>query len=445
MLADETPLMPLEFFRAEIGYNPWTFNGTITSGLAAQVQDTHVMQTPCNPVVKEYAWQAGNTYGRSELRGALLRAEQMLERFLHYSVAPKFREDDIRWPRLADDRMARWRPEDARGKWLSVGLPVGYVIQGGVETRTVIGTGTAVTYSDPDGDGIKELATIGPVAYTGLTEEVALYFVLNDRGGWETELSERWRVQPINVVQSAGNITITCPSWLLVRPKLQEGVNASDLVIDSSMTVFAQTVDIYRRYASAGGTTTDTAQAMVLWQTEPCHGWWCCCGCQNPSFTGNTYDPAATAVATARVGIKDPQLGRVNAIESVYNSTTGEWSAVIPWGYDGCACTEPDRVIIRTLAGYPLASNGQMDPKWRKLVSILAAAELGGGLSGCAEANRQMYYWQQDLAKTGNDKELFASSTKILNNPFGTRRGHVYVWSQIDDGGQIQTRSILVP
>lgn len=447
-LADEYPLTPLEFFRSEIGYNPWTFNGLITEQAVTtpQVLDQHVQQTPCNPVVKEWAWQGADAVGRSELRAALLKAEDLLETFLNYSIAPKYRSDEVTWPRLADTRMVRWRSVDADGKFLNIQLPKGYIQVSGVEARTVIQAGVAVTYTDQDLDGIKELATIGPIAYTGDPTQVAVYVPLAGRYGADTELSEQWRIQPVKVTPNgaATQITITLPSWLLVIPLLQAGVGAPDLIIDSAMTVFLQTVDVYRRYTTNGDTTL-TAQAIVTWQTEPCHGWWCCCGCQSPSFSGNIYDPAATATAFARVGLRDARLGKVNAIESVYNTTTGEWSAVVPWGYDGCACSEPDRVLVRTLAGYPLNQNGLMDPKWRKLVSILAAAELGGGLSGCKEANRQMYYWQQDLAKTGNDREFYATSAKILNNPFGTRRGHVYVASQVIDGAKRQSRSILVP
>ena len=89
-------------------------------------------------------------------------------------------------------------------------------------------------------------------------------------------------------------------------------------------------------------------------------------------------------------------------------------------------------MTIRYLAGYPLDADGQMDATFRELVAIMAAAELGRPISGCAEANRLLFYWQQDLSQTGKgDNDLYATSADILDNPFGSRRGHVYAWRKV--------------
>ena len=126
------------------------------------------------------------------------------------------------------------------------------------------------------------------------------------------------------------------------------------------------------------------------------------------------------------MGIRNAKDGVVTPAESTFNSTDGTWSSINWW-----VCEEPDRATIRYLAGYPLDPDGQMSVKYRELVAVLAAAELARPTSGCADANRLLFYWQQDLSKTGNDRELYATSADILDNPFGTRRGHVYAWKKI--------------
>ena len=52
-------------------------------------------------------------------------------------------------------------------------------------------------------------------------------------------------------------------------------------------------------------------------------------------------------------------------------------------------------------------------------------------ICACDTANREWYRWQQDLARTNKDDELYTVSPQDLNNPFGTRRGHVWAWRQV--------------
>jgi hypothetical protein len=111
-----------------------------------------------------------------------------------------------------------------------------------------------------------------------------------------------------------------------------------------------------------------------------------------------------------------------------YNTTTGIWteSSIPP-------CNPPDRAVIRTLAGYPLAANGQMDPFWQTVIARFAAAELARPICGCDDANRELYRWQFDLARTSGagDEAYGAISQDDLNNPYGTRRGHVFAWRAV--------------
>jgi hypothetical protein len=93
---------------------------------------------------------------------------------------------------------------------------------------------------------------------------------------------------------------------------------------------------------------------------------------------------------------------------------------------------EPDRVLVRYLAGYPLDQNGNMDRKWRTIVARLAMAELGKRIAAAEVANRELWHWQYDLARAaGANDEQYAIGANDLENPFGTLRGQVYAWKQV--------------
>src|SRR6185503_15252234 len=144
---------------------------------------------------------------------------------------------------------------------------------------------------------------------------------------------------------------------------------------------FAGTVDIYRRYTDPDGITTDTSQAVLIWETTPCGGgWWC--GCDNgATFTTNSSDPAAVAYAIARAGIRDSINGEIAPGPAAYNSTAGVFAATsFATGF------EPDRVILRYRAGVPLEA-GQMARRWQVIVARMAMAEMPERLAACDVAN----------------------------------------------------------
>jgi hypothetical protein len=65
------------------------------------------------------------------------------------------------------------------------------------------------------------------------------------------------------------------------------------------------------------------------------------------------------------------------------------------------------------------------------MVSRLSAAELQRRTASRSEAHRQLYYWQEDLARSSGSEVFGYISREDLNNPFGTRRGQVMAWKEI--------------
>lgn len=424
-------LLPLDAWFASMGFNQWHAWGFAD-------QDALAVTSSCNPVMFEESSQGYDAVGRADIRSAIETAESRLYQYLGYWPAPKFYDTEITPSRMADKRFTRAGSYDAGwyDRWRNTRLRDNWIVASGIEGLTLVQANAPVTYSDVQSDGYYDYFQIGPIATT-ITDvrEVAIYFNSVDRYDGSA-VGETWRVEPIRVTISAGQMTITGKPWLLGRPVLSTGVQPS-VINPADPANFASSVDVYRRYVNRDGTTTDTSQAVVYWQTRPCHGWWCCCGgsccsCATDPFTGAVYDPAAMATATARVGIRDPRRGIVTPAEAAFNATSGVWE-----GFPTTVCWEPDRFLIRLYAGYPLTSLGLMDKRFHDVVARLAAAELQQSICGCAEAERRVYYWQQDLSKTGADKELFSVSAKQLDNPFGTRRGHWYAWNFVENMARV--------
>lgn len=421
------PLLPLEFFRQIIGWDPWRFWGWSD-------QNQLITTTACTPVIQEYDWQGHDAPGRQDIMEAIVTAETRLFDYLHYEVAPRYKYDTLPWPRFADRRMMRTIIEDADGRWLNVDLREGFIQGTGAELLTPIQLAVPIAFSDPDGDGLNELATIGPIPIPAtITDptQITLYVSSTYRLGLDDTTGEQYRIEPTKATISGGNVTIRAYGYTFMIPALKEGY-ATTVVDPANPANFMTTVDVYQRSLATGvdAVAVTSSQGVVYWETYPYHGWWCqCTGCGGPNFGGSISDPAAVAQAAARVGIRNARTGNVIPAEAIYDTSTGIWS-----GLSWANCTEPDRVLVRYLAGHPLGVDGFMDRKWRNIVTRFAAAELKRQIVGCEAANRALEYWQQDMSKIGNaSTDLFSVSDRITNNPFGTRRGHVNAWTQVMD------------
>ena len=418
-------LLPLYSFFEALGFHPWHAFGIAGTGNLA-------VSTGCDTLVRRYEWQNSDATGHAAIEAAIAHAEARLREYLGFSVAPRYVTETVPWPARADG-LLRLGPSGADGRWLSVQLGEGEIRAIGVETLTAIQTNAAVLYTDADGDGFDDTFTIGPIATTVTdASEIAVYVSALDRfNGWgaDATIGDRWRLRPVQVSISGGQVTVRGPKQLCVKPIKYEGVvNVGPSGLDPDTPGnFVATLDLYRRTTGADGTTAATSQAVITWETRPRHGWWCGCGCQTADpYSGAPYDPAAVAQAVARVGIRDVHLGLVTPAEAAYDAAAGTWASL-----DWTVCDQPDRVTVRYLAGYPLGSDGQMQEPYRTVVARMAAAELARPICGCDAANRELYRWQFDLSQTARGDELFSIAPDDLNNPFGVRRGHVYAWKMV--------------
>lgn len=428
-----TPLLPLETFRQILGWHPFWFWGLAN-------EDVPVTQE-CPQILRQYAWQGVDAAGRADIELALESAEGLLRDYLGYDVAPAFREVKSTWPRYYDNSRDRLFPADATGRWIAPLLDkTGYIEAIGVESLTLVGTvtksdppvgGDSLVFTDTDGDGLMDTFTATIATAETDADKIAIYFVAADR--LESEpAGEAWRIRPVRVTISGGSAVIIGKVWTIVRPILYQGVNPQPLDPGDITAAgpYAQSLQVYVRTCDPTGTTVETAQSNIIWETSPCHGWWCCCsGCSSPDWNpqNSPRDPAAIATAIARATVRDAHNGLVGLGEAVYNATSDVWSAT-GWG----VCREPDRYVVRVLAGHPL-ENQAMTRKFQIAVARLAMAELARPVCACEKANRELFHWQFDLGRSaGSNDEVYGFVTReTLNNPLGTRRGHLFAFQQI--------------
>lgn len=409
------PLLPLESWRQILGYNPWHFWGLADATIVP-------VTSKCNSLVYEHEYQGTDQAGRENIRNAILNAEQILFDNLGYWPAPVYSEATLPWPRYQDHRLERAGRWNARGRWLDVRLNEGKVRACGIEAFTELEDAAVLVYTDQDGDGLADTFTTSVATTVTNPDEIAVYFQTADRLFEDNWLSARWRIEPVNVSFLMGTATITGKRWQCVKPSVYEDKN--HYPIDPTVASnFITHVMIYRRYTNMTGQVSSTnAQAALIWESRPC-SWGCC----DSTITGGTTDPASEGWVAGRSGIRDSENGIVIPAEAVYNAATGLWSAL-------CECTdccgEPDKVLVRYLAGVELDPKGWMPQEWRTLVARLACAELTRRICACDSANREYSNWQFDLARV-EGPETYQANLDNFNNPLGTRRGHIYAWQQI--------------
>lgn len=407
-----TPLLPLDIWRAEMGFNPWLFWGLADGSIILD-------NSNCSGLIREYSWQGTDAAGRDDLRRAIERAEEELASYLQFRVAPQYVETaPLPWPRFNDASMVRYTDMDATGRRVAMQAPEFYVQAMGIEQLTSIGT-AGLIFSTRYGGSLKETWTAQIATTATDPDEIAVYFTATDR---LSDDMDRWRIQPVQIAISGGIATITGNTWLLVKPYLYDNPVLNALNPLTLAATFVSAIEVYRRTTNGNGVTTATCQALLEYETSDCGGWGAGFCCDN--LNGST-DPGTTGQVIARAGIRDQALGLITPAQAAYNATTGLWSS-------GCCYVEPDRVILRYLAGWPL-ERGQMAKQWQQVVTMFAAAELKRRICACRDVNERIHDLQLDMSLQSTQTERYQRTNEDLNNPFGTRLGHIQAWKKASD------------
>jgi len=302
----------------------------------------------------------------------------------------------------------------------------GKFIQAGQRATTLVGTATTaggtLVYSDPDGDGFSELATITLTTTVTNTTEIGVFTA-------SKSAAREWQIRPLkSVTISGGSVVITLDSWKLIDPDLweflpTENTETNGSLIDISTTGnFVTSIDVYRVYTDFTATS-----ATFYWERNPVTGTLVYCS----SCGGSGCETCTLITQTGCIHVRDVQRGMVVPVPGSYDSTDARWE-----GANWTECREPDQVKIWYYAGEldDRYLSGETDEPlsdyWAHTIAWLATARTKRPFCACGGSHAKQTWLRQDFARAGPD-ETFALDGDQLANPFGTTRGAIMAWQRV--------------
>ena len=405
-------LLSIHRYAKIMGINPIHFSG-------ASAGDVMPAAASCNDIWRQYSWQANDRVSRWDLADAIFQVEEELATFLGYPLAPTWIENEIqRYPQFYRNDM-RGNGRDIAGNIKGISTGYGKLIAAGVRGVTLVGTATtaggSLVYSDNDGDGFAELASI--VLPTTVTDARVIKLFYPDHDG-----DLEWEVRPLRSITIAGGVaTILLDSWLLIDPVLYEEFPTVDEMqiraIDITTTAnYLTSVDVYHEYVD-----TTEASAEFIWEPPPS----CTCG-----GVGCAACDLSTQDGCAHV--RDFNAGIIVPVPATYNEDEATW-ATADWGL----CREPDAVRVSYYAGNVdrlFLSGRSLDPLsdyWAHTIAWMATARLERPFCSCANLAALQEDLRQNLASTRLPSGAGQYVTRdVLSSPFGTLKGEVRAWQR---------------
>lgn len=341
--------------------NVWRYNQITGSGVRTTACDVYIQGD------------------REEIARALGQAWKRVAEHLRFFPRPIWTEDTIRL-----GRGVPWQLERLRTRW-------GYIEAFGQRATSLIEAGAAIVYSDADGDGVDDTATI-TVTTSVDADEAQIFFQVAD--GAPAAADIRYQIEPVTVVDNGATVTITGPRALFVQPSVWNKPydDANKQTINTAVTTtagdFVTAVDVYRVYND----TTTPVEVI-----------------EDPIFS-QTTSLGSNILTTGVARILDDRLGIFEA--RVENPTCLQYA---------------EAVKIYYKAGYPLQFD-QVDYVLAEAVIRLANTMMGREL--CTFCDITKNHWADDRLPPGTNNPV---SARHVNNPFGTMKGQIYAWQAVMD------------
>lgn len=390
--ADSYTIIPLDRAAEILGINPLHFN-TVTSFRAP-------IENSCDDIWSQYDWQAGGRLSRETFAEMLYSAEQTTAKLLGYFPAPVWIQAEphvITKPNVGRTNVSGL---NSMRQAKSFRADFGYVIAGGVRTKVFIDD-PAIVYSDADGDGYKETATITFSTTVTDEQELRVYFP-NEDG------ADVWEIRPVvySLDTTLDTCTITFKREQVPLPDLWSAHNAPDDTLEingDDDANFLTGVDVYRVYHD------DSEQ--ITFYTEP-----------DPTCS----TPLVHTTSTGVVLVRDDRRGICAYLPATYSQgwTQSEFPT---W-------REPDKIEVNYRSGlvnrnmkYPYL---QVDPMWERWIVYYALTLADEEICGCDNLARHVQYLSKDVAEA--TREAFISiPAEDLANPLGTKRAAIRLWKLI--------------
>lgn len=405
-------LLSLDHYAKVMGINPAHFN----QGASASIFP--VKSNRCQDIWPQYGWQYYDHVGREELGEAIMTAEADIAEQLGYFPAPKYHSQEVHhFPR--HHRKTVWRSYGlgARGEQVSINTNFAKVISMGQrDATTLVGT-ASVAGLDMTYDFAALTVTI--VLPTAITDTCELRLFFAGKNG-----APEWEVRPFTSITADGvNATIVLPSWMLIKPTLQDAYpttadwGAIDLTVNTN---HEQSVELRRVF-----TDTTAASAVFYWEPRPnLTGFTCACG-------GSSCAACTLQTQDGCFHLRDPELGIIVPTPASYDADSAAWGEVC-----FSVCRDPDLVKVYYHAGALsetyLSSRScvGLPESWARAIAYLATARLERPFCQCGSVTPAVVRAQTDLALSGGDVS-YNMPFGLLDNPFGTRWGEVQAWRQV--------------
>ncbi len=404
MARASTPtLLALDRWAEILGINPAHFNEAVGVDIMPQT-------SACKDVYWQHAWQAAGQVSREEIAREISIAEREIAEAINFWPAPVWHEGVMVRYTHPHRREYAGTGLNIQYKYKDVQLPYGKFINGGRRAVESVGLAEVVVYSDEDGDGYDETATI--TVATALTQACDVKVYTEGKNG-----DPSWEIRPArSKTISGGNFVAVYWAWQMINPDLWETlpVQVQPEAEDLDDAIYVATVDIYREYND-----TARAQCVFFWERDPgcttCGGVGCL-ACQQVAQQGCLH-------------MRDRDQGLAVPVPGTYDATAAGWQEA-----ELICARDPDQLKVWYYSGE--ISNRYMqgfecDPLsdiWASTITELSTARLSRPLCSCNNVTRLAHFFQADLAQASPDGDSFTLGNDDLDNPFGTRRGEVRAW-----------------
>lgn len=352
-------LVSIDDFATIMGIHPLHFHQVAINGKVGG----------CGSVWAEHDWQAGTALSRESVAQAIQAAENDLEQYLGFAIAPKYYVNR----------------EVVLKKFLIVTLPKAYYLMGGIRARVKIGNAN-IAWSTPDSiTGYSETGLVTISTTVTDPNEIEIYY---------PDLLDGWRIHTTSVVINSGTASITFRRERAVVPALLDGYDIH-AVEGTNDTNFLDSVDVYHTY-------TDTSHQAVLKSRVMC----CLSGCDQCTYTEQT----------ACIRGDDFKNGIVELTPA--NWVTDHWAHLNP----SCIIHRPYEGLVNFKAGWTY------DDIWKNAVAYLALSKLPAALCDCPTVQRKFLWWNEDTAMSNRERS-FKIPDKYKSSEFGWTRGAMYAYS----------------
>ncbi len=434
MRADVQTLLPLDKYAKIMGIAPLHFNRVRLPDITSEPFSVSA-RNAAQSLWYQFDWQAPGQLSIDTLARTIARAERDIEGFLGYSVAPNWVSQEIHQYPREYRRDLYGNGLDVRGQMKAIRTKRGRVIAPGPRATTLLGTptvaGASLVYSDPNSDGWDTLATITVSTTLTNVDEIKLYFT--GHGGDPT-----WEVRPVkSKTITGGNVIITCDSWLLIDPDLQNAIPTDEATSINGSTAgnYVQDIEVRREF-------TDFTEPHVqfFWERKPRVNKIFCSSC-----SGTGCEACTLIAQDGCFHLRDVYEGMIVPVPADFDVADNRWERAA-WA----ECREPDLMEIWYYAGEQSEQflrdevTSPLDPNLARVVAQMATARLTCNFRQNNNVSDLVEHWRRDMAESGPSTNTIFTPPEILNNPFGTRRGEVAAYRSLNFNTERRAKVALI-